>query len=94
MPSDLAQLDYQSQISVDFSNTVITQMQSKYPDLDWRVDDIRHLQLESSSFDVGIDKGTMDSMLYGSPWDLPEEVQDNVNKYVGEVARILRPGGM
>lgn len=69
-------------------------MQSKYPDLDWRVDDVRHLRLENSSFDVAIDKSTMDSMFYGSPWDPPEEVRDNVEKYVSEVARILLPGGM
>ncbi len=69
-------------------------MQSKYPDLDWRVDDIRHLQLENLSFDVAIDKSTMDSMFYGSPWDPPEKVRDNVEKYVSEVARILLPGGM
>jgi len=69
-------------------------MQSKYPGLDWRVDDIRHLQLENLSFDVAIDKSTMDSMFYGSPWDPPEKVRDNVEKYVSEVARILLPGGM
>ena len=32
-------------------------------------------------------------MLYGSPWDPPAEVQDNVRQYVNEVLRILRPGG-
>ncbi len=69
-------------------------MQSKYPDLDWRVDDIRHLQLDNLSFDVAIDKSIMDSMFYGSPWDPPEKVRDNVEKYVSEVARILLPGGM
>ena len=93
LTSDLAKLGYTDQISVDFSYTIITQMQSKYPDLEWRVDDVRHLQLDDRTVNVAIDKGTMDAMLYGSPWDPPEEVRDNVAKYVGEVARILRPGG-
>ena len=35
----------------------------------------------------------MDAMLYGSQWNPPEEVKDNVQKYVDEVARILKPGG-
>lgn len=32
-------------------------------------------------------------MLYGSQWDPPNEVQENVRKYVDEVARILKPSG-
>ncbi|KAL9636774.1 MAG: hypothetical protein Q9164_002618 [Protoblastenia rupestris] len=91
LTSDLVNLGYHDQISVDFSNTVIAQMQSRYPNLDWRVDDVRHLQLEDRSIDIAIDKGTMDAMLYGSPWDPPPEVQDNVAKYVNEIARLLRP---
>lgn len=38
-------------------------------------------------------QGTLDSMIYGSPWDPPDEVQDNVRKYVDEVSRVLKPGG-
>jgi hypothetical protein len=32
-------------------------------------------------------------MLYGSQWDPPDEVQENVRKYVDEVARILKVSG-
>ncbi|MCJ1377540.1 hypothetical protein MMC17_000635 [Xylographa soralifera] len=71
LPADLANLQYRNQISVDFSDVVIKQMQSKHPDLEWRVDDVRKLGLDSSSIDIAIDKGTLDAMLYGSQWDPP-----------------------
>ncbi|MCJ1393027.1 hypothetical protein MMC18_005899 [Xylographa bjoerkii] len=93
LPADLDNLRYRNQISVDFSDVVIEQMQSKYPDLEWRVDDIRKLGLESSTIDIAIDKGTLDAMLYGSQWDPPEDVQENVRKYVDEVTRVLKPMG-
>ena len=32
-------------------------------------------------------------MLYGSQWDPPDEVQGNVQQYVDEVSRILKPTG-
>ena len=38
-------------------------------------------------------QGTLDAMLYGSQWDPPEDVQENVQSYVNEVARVLKPGG-
>lgn len=30
----------------------------------------------------------------GSLWDPPEDVCENVGRYVDEVARVLRPGGL
>ena len=35
----------------------------------------------------------MDSMVYGSQWDPPGEVRDNLSRYVDEVARVLKPAG-
>lgn len=32
-------------------------------------------------------------MLYGSQWNPPDEVQENVRKYVDEVARVLKVSG-
>ncbi|MCJ1285008.1 hypothetical protein MMC26_004345 [Xylographa opegraphella] len=100
LPADLANLQYRDHISVDFSDVVIKQMQSKYPDLEWRVEDVRNLSLDDASIDIAIDKasaqqlsGTLDAMLHGSQWDPPEDVQANVRAYVDEVTRILKPNG-
>lgn len=32
-------------------------------------------------------------MIYGSEWDPPDEVQGNVQQYVDEISRILKPKG-
>jgi SAM-dependent methyltransferase len=95
LTSDLWHIGYRNQTSVDFSQIVIDAMSKKYHDLGqrWAVEDVRDLTLESGSMDVAIDKGTLDAMIHGSPWDPPEDVVDNISRYNGEVARVLRPGG-
>lgn len=62
-------------------------MESKYSDLNtnWRVMDIRQLEMLDRSVDVAIDKSTMDAMIHGSIWDPPEDVRRNVGQYVDEV---------
>ena len=57
-PTDLFNLHYANQLCVDFSETVIKQMQSRHPHLEWRVDDVRRLGLADSSFDIAIDKAS------------------------------------
>lgn len=39
--------------------------------------------------DVAFDKGTMDAMIWGSPWSPPEEVLENTGRYVREVSCFL-----
>lgn len=53
--------------------------------------DIRDLHFQDDTFDVVIDKGTMDSMITtkGSVWNPPEEVISNCNKEVDEVVRFV-----
>jgi hypothetical protein len=58
LTADLFSLKYTNQLSVDFSEVVIEQMQIKRPDLEWRVDDVRNLKLEDCSFDIAIDKAS------------------------------------
>lgn len=70
-------------------------MSAKYAHINqaWKVMDIRDLKFEDNSIDVAIDKGTLDALIYGSLWDPPQEVIENIGKYVDEVARVLKPGG-
>jgi len=62
-------------------------MRSKYAALEtqWEVMDVRDLKIHDSSIDVAIDKGALDAMIHGSPWDPPEDVRMNVGKCVDEV---------
>jgi len=53
--------------------------------------DIRELKFDDNSFDVAIDKGTMDAMMTSKDvWDPPEQVIDDCTKEVDETLRVLR----
>jgi EEF1A lysine methyltransferase 4 len=62
-------------------------MMIKYSSLgaQWSVMDVRHLELPTASIDIAIDKGTLDAFIHGSLWDPPEDVRENVGRYVDEV---------
>lgn len=96
MTADLHDVGYTNQTSIDFSAVVIDAMKLKYAALNtiWHVMDVRSLQFPDSSVDIAIDKGTLDAFLHGSLWDPPEDVRESVGKYVNEVARVLKKGGM
>lgn len=53
----------------------------------WKYGDVRNLvDIPDGSIDVAFDKGTLDAMIYGSPWDPPNEVRENTAKYMTEVS--------
>lgn len=72
---------------MDFSQVVINAMMIKYTSLNtqWSVMDVRQLELPTSSIDIAIDKGTLDAFIHGSLWNPPDDVRENVGKYVDEV---------
>jgi hypothetical protein len=57
--------------------------------------DIRDLKFEDKSFDVVIDKGTMDALMCdrGDVWDPSPELIKEVKAEVDEVTRVLRVDG-
>jgi hypothetical protein len=55
---------------------------------------VRELELPDASVDIAVDKGTLDAFIHGSLWDPPDDVRTNVGKYINEIARVLRPGGL
>jgi hypothetical protein len=60
---------------------------SDKPQVEWRVGDVRNMiEVNTESVDVAFDKGTLDAMIYGSPWSPPEEVLENSGKYMKEVS--------
>ncbi|KAL1745842.1 S-adenosyl-L-methionine-dependent methyltransferase [Schizophyllum fasciatum] len=85
--------------NIDYSPVVIEQMGRRHgearPQMEWHEMDIRDLQFSDASFDVAIDKATMDAMLTykGDPWNPPPNVVSDCMKEVDEVVRVLRPGG-
>jgi hypothetical protein len=89
IPLELAKKGYRNQLCVDFSSVIVSQMSSaetRDMGIKWMQADVRNMaEIETRSVDVAFDKGTLDAMIYGSPWDPPDNVVENTRKYVDEV---------
>ena len=89
IPQNLSRKGYKHQLCVDFSSVVVETMSKRCTDtegISWEQADVRQMnQLPSESVDVAFDKGTLDVMIHGSPWDPPCEVLTNVGQYIREV---------
>jgi hypothetical protein len=57
--------------------------------IEWKCEDVRDLTEATGSVDVAFDKGTLDAMIFGSPWDPPETVKANTRRYIDEASRFL-----
>ncbi|KAL0210039.1 hypothetical protein P9112_010123 [Eukaryota sp. TZLM1-RC] len=83
---------YKNIVSMDISDLVIDQMREKYkesaPELEWVTMDVRKLDFPSESFDIVLDKGTMDALLCG------KDSFENVYAAHKEINRILKPDGV
>ncbi|RBR02595.1 hypothetical protein FVER53590_13903 [Fusarium verticillioides] len=98
VPAELAERGYQKQLCVDFSPVVVEMMTERHkeiPGIQWSRIDVRDMpSIESGSIDVAFDKGTLDAMIYGSPWSPPDEVRENTSRYLKEVHRVLKADGV
>ncbi|CEP16565.1 hypothetical protein [Parasitella parasitica] len=89
---------YKNITNIDYSKTVIDNMKERCadkPEMNWLEMDIRDLKFANESFDVVIDKGTMDALMCdrGDVWDPSEELIKDVKGEVDEVERVLKVGG-
>ncbi|KAG7409949.1 EEF1A lysine methyltransferase 4 [Fusarium oxysporum f. sp. rapae] len=89
VPAELAERGYQKQLCVDFSPVVVDMMTERHKEItgiEWSRVDVRDMpSIATGSVDVAFDKGTLDAMIYGSPWSPPDEVRENTSKYLKEV---------
>ena len=86
-------------VNMDFSETCIQNMRErnleKRPSMKWDVMDILDLKYEDASFDIVLDKGTMDAIMCekGDVWNVSEELASKIDIMLTGVSRILKPGG-
>ncbi|XP_061493455.1 EEF1A lysine methyltransferase 4 [Rhineura floridana] len=95
---DLFQLGYTNITSIDYSEACIAHMQAHYAhcsSLHWAVMDARALTFVDGSFDVVLEKGTLDSLMVEEtdPWNVSHEARMLLDQVLTEVSRVLRPGG-
>ena len=57
---------------------------------------ILDMKFEEKTFDVIIDKATIDTLQAGvkDPWNVPPEVKSTVDTCLRECSRVLKPAGM
>ncbi|KAL0241519.1 hypothetical protein GEMRC1_006754 [Eukaryota sp. GEM-RC1] len=88
----LYEAGYQSIVSIDIAENVVEQMVEKYkesaPELEWQKMDVRKLDFPSETFDLIVDKGTMDALLCG------KDSFENVLCAHKEINRCLKPQGI
>ncbi|NXD86829.1 EFMT4 methyltransferase, partial [Halcyon senegalensis] len=96
---DLHELGYTDVTSIDFSAACIAAMRARYahrcPGLRWAVMDIRALAFPAASFDVVLEKGTLDVLMVEEtdPWNVSAQAVASMQRVLEEVSRVLRPGG-
>jgi ubiquinone/menaquinone biosynthesis C-methylase UbiE len=76
--------------NIDISAVVISQMaarNSDKPEMTWTVMDVRDLKFPDNTFDLAVDKSTIDALLCG------EQAFYNVALMTREVQRVLKVGG-
>lgn len=100
LSEDLWDDGYHNIVNVDYSAVLIDRMRKRHsqdrPEMEWLEMDVRNLSFQADSFDVAIDKGTMDAMMTakGDVWDPPQQVVDDCTKEVDETLRVLKKGGL
>ncbi|KAF5962280.1 endothelin-converting enzyme 2 [Fusarium bulbicola] len=98
VPAELVERGYLRQLCVDFSPVVVDMMTERHKEIagiEWSRVDVRDMpSIASGSIDVAFDKGTLDAMIHGSPWNPPDEVRENTSRYLKEVHRVLKADGV
>lgn len=95
---------YTEIVNIDYSSTLINKMSSRYPDQKWLTMDIAELNQTQNiealggqgSFDIALDKGTMDALMAegkgSSPWNPGEKVVQDVESMLKGVDGLLKEG--
>lgn len=98
LSSDMYSAGYRSISNIDYSSVCISTMSSRHadcPGMSWRRMDARQLSFPDASFDVVLEKATLDAMLVEEkdPWKVSPDTARLIHQVLSEVSRVLKPGG-
>lgn len=84
--------------SLDYSSVVIERMESQSKgrkEMTWICEDLRDFKFNAASFDVILEKGTIDALLVDekSPWTMSESGSEMMEKILTNISNILNDGG-
>jgi ubiquinone/menaquinone biosynthesis C-methylase UbiE len=89
---------YKNIINIDFSEPIIQAMKQRTKSLvglEWYVMDMKDLSFPSQSFDIVLDKGSLDAIWTdgSSVWQPSQAVLSDITITIDEIYRVLRDGG-
>ncbi|XP_066565937.1 EEF1A lysine methyltransferase 4 isoform X2 [Amia ocellicauda] len=98
MSFDMFNCGYGSIVNIDYSVVCIETMAAKHahcPGLTWLQMDARKLAFPEDTFDVVLEKGTLDAMMVEEkdPWNVSSETASVLQQVLKEISRVLKPGG-
>ena len=87
---------YKDITNIDISQVCVEKMSEKYPELQFRTMDMTKMDFPEKTFDVVIEKASLDSLLVDSksPWDHTSPGCLSVIRSLLEVKRVLKPQGI
>ncbi|XP_076600339.1 EEF1A lysine methyltransferase 4 [Chaetodon auriga] len=98
MSADMYSAGYHSITNIDYSSVCISTMRERHsdcPSMTWHEMDIRQLSFPDASFDVILEKATLDAIMVEekSPWEISPQTACFIHKTLTEISRCLKTGG-
>ncbi|KAM3604309.1 uncharacterized protein V6R79_009320 [Siganus canaliculatus] len=98
LSGDMYSAGYHSITNIDYSSVCISTMSARYsdcPGMSWHEMDIRQLSFPAASFDVVLEKATLDAIMVEekTPWEVSSQTACFIHKALTEISRCLKPGG-
>ncbi|XP_023674288.1 EEF1A lysine methyltransferase 4 isoform X1 [Paramormyrops kingsleyae] len=95
---DMYQRGFRSITNVDYSSVCVETMASRHfdcPGMTWLKMDVRQLEFPEGTFDVVLEKATLDAMMVDErdPWHVSTETANLLHQVLKEASRLLRPAG-